>query len=92
MAAVSFTDIQVKVIPNASRTAYEGRLEDGTHKIRLQAVPEKGKANKALIQFLAKKLSISRSSIDLLSGETARLKRLRIHGLALEAIIAQLTD
>ncbi|QEE08476.1 DUF167 domain-containing protein [Bartonella kosoyi] len=44
--------------------------------IRLRAVPEDGKANKALIKFLAKQWKIPPSSISLTSGATSRYKRL----------------
>lgn len=47
---------------------------------RVRAVPEKGKANAALIALLAKRLDWPRSAILLESGDTNRLKRLRIIG------------
>ncbi len=75
------TVIAIRVIPNAAQTLCAERGEDGVYKIRLQARPEKGKANKALVNFLAKKLGVGRSGIQLVSGETARHKLLRIHGL-----------
>jgi uncharacterized protein (TIGR00251 family) len=78
---VEITDIAIRVIPNASRTRCEERNEDGVYKIRIQAVPEKGKANKALVQFLAKQLGVPRNKVTLVSGETARNKRVRIEGL-----------
>ena len=43
-------------------------------------VPEDGKANKALIALLAKRLKIAKSAISIVSGETARKKILRIVG------------
>ncbi len=49
-------------------------------KARVTAVPEKGKANKALIALVAKSLGIAKSSIDLVSGDTSRKKILRIDG------------
>ncbi|MGY8690755.1 MAG: DUF167 domain-containing protein, partial [Verrucomicrobiales bacterium] len=72
---MEITDIAIRVIPNASRTRCEERNEDGVYKIRIQAVPEKGKANKALVQFLAKQLGVPRNKVTLVSGETARNKR-----------------
>jgi uncharacterized protein len=74
-------DIAVRVIPNASATRCESRDHEGVYKIRVEAVPEKGKANKALVRFLAKQLGVGRNSVELLSGETGRHKRLGIHGL-----------
>lgn len=44
--------------------------------VRLRAVPEDGKANKALIKFLAKQWKIPSSSISLKNGATSRYKQL----------------
>lgn len=55
--------------------------ENDRLKIRLSAVPEKGKANQELIVYLAKLLAISKSSIEIVQGQTARFKKLLIHGL-----------
>ncbi len=48
--------------------------------IRVATVAEDGKANKALIAFLAKRLKCPKSSIRLISGETSRKKILRVDG------------
>lgn len=71
------TELRIKVVPNANANEVIGWEEDYL-KIRLRAVPEKGKANKALIAFLADWLKISKSSITLTKGETSRLKVLKI--------------
>ena len=83
-------DIAVRVISSASATRCESRDHEGVYKIRVvQAVPEKGKANKALVRFLAKQLGVGRNSVELLSGETGRHKRLGIHGLTDEEVQAR---
>lgn len=82
--------IAVKVLPNASRTACLG-LVDGAYRIRLQERAENGKANKALIAFLAKQLGIGKKDVILLSGEKARQKRLQIDGLDDETVAARLS-
>lgn len=46
----------------------------------MTAVPEKGKANKALIELLAKSLRVPKSSISVISGDTGRKKILRMDG------------
>ena len=71
-------DIRVKVIPKSSKTEFAGYLPDGTWKIKVAAVPEKGKANRALVEFLAGHLGISKSRIRIVSGETSQLKRVRV--------------
>jgi uncharacterized protein (TIGR00251 family) len=76
--------LSVRLTPNGGRDAVDG-IESGADgeaylKARVSAVPEKGKANKALIALLAKGLGVSKSSISLISGDTARKKILRIDG------------
>jgi hypothetical protein len=79
--------IIVKVIPNASKDAVDGWEEDRL-KIRIRAVAEKGKANKQLIGFLAEKLKIPKARLSIQSGETSRIKRIRIKGVSMEEIHA----
>jgi uncharacterized protein (TIGR00251 family) len=81
--------LHVKVIPKASANAIVG-WENDALKVRLKAVPEKGKANAELISFLAKALGLSKSCFTLLSGETSRHKKLLIEGLSAEALHARL--
>ncbi|MBI2811658.1 MAG: DUF167 domain-containing protein [Candidatus Melainabacteria bacterium] len=81
--------LAVKVIPKASASAIVG-WEGEELKVRLKAVPEKGKANAELISFLAKVLGLSKSCFTLMSGETSRHKKLRIEGMTAEALHARL--
>jgi len=71
-------DITVKVIPKSSKTEISGQLSDGTWKVKVAAVPEKGKANKALCAFLADHFGVAQSRVTILSGETSYRKRVRI--------------
>ena len=71
-------DIRVKVIPKSSKTELTGYLPDGTWKVRVAAVPEKGKANRALCEFVAERLGVAKSRVRIVAGETSRLKRLYI--------------
>jgi uncharacterized protein len=76
--------LAVRLTPSGGRDALEGTEigADGEAmlKARVTAVPEKGKANKALVALLAKSLKIPKSSISVISGETSRKKILRIDG------------
>ena len=81
--------VNVRVIPRASKNQIQGVLGDAL-KIRLQAPPVDGKANEALVRFLADTLSIPARSISLLSGETGRNKRLLLMGLNEEDARARL--
>jgi len=53
-------------------------LPDGTWKVRVAAVPEKGKANRALCEFIAARLGVPKSKVQIAGGETSQIKRIRI--------------
>ena len=71
-------DLRVKVIPRSSRTELAGILADGTWKVKLAAVPEKGKANRALCDFIPEKLGVAKTRVRIVAGETSQLKRIRV--------------
>ncbi|HTR39901.1 MAG TPA: DUF167 domain-containing protein [Bryobacteraceae bacterium] len=71
-------DFRVKVIPKSSKTELAGYLPDGTWKVKVAAAPEKGKANRALCEFLAEKLGVAKTKVHIVSGETAHLKRIHV--------------
>lgn len=75
----------IKVVPKAAQNQIMG-IEGEALKIRLQAIPEKGKANKELISFLAKKLDLSPSYIEIISGESSPKKRVLIQKISLEEL------
>jgi len=76
--------LSIRLTPGATKEEIGGVWTDekGAQWLgaRVRAVPEKGKANAALIALLAKRLDWPRSAISLESGDTNRLKRLRIKG------------
>ena len=71
-------EFKVKVVPKSSRTELVGYLPDGTWKVKVAAAPEKGKANRALCEFLAEKLGVAKSKVHIVAGETSHLKRIRV--------------
>ncbi len=83
--------LRVRLTPRAGRDALGGIRTDETGRSHLLAKvacpPVGGAANAALIKLLAKALGISKSSVTLVSGDTARVKTLEIAGdpAALEA-------
>jgi uncharacterized protein len=81
--------LALRVVPNAPGTAVVG-WETGELKVKVQAVPEDGKANRELIRFLAKTAGIPRSAITLQSGESSRHKRLVIEGVEEERFLERL--
>lgn len=71
-------DIIVSVLPRSSRD--EVVAENCNYiKIKLKAAPVKGKANKELIKFLAKKFDVSKSQVEILKGLTSKDKLVRIY-------------
>ncbi len=84
--------LAVKVCPKASADRLQGWALDKEGgqvlKIAVTAVPEDGKANKAVIALLAKRLKLPKSAITIASGETSRGKILLIDGD--EGLLAQL--
>ncbi len=85
--------LRVRVTPNASANRVDGCEEraDGQCwlKVKITAVPEKGKANKALIKWLAKYLGYAQRDFELIRGETGRTKTVLIAGEA-NAVIKDL--
>lgn len=87
--APAFCRLEVKVIPGASRSEVVGTLGNAV-KIKLRAPPVDGRANEALVEFLAEHLGLPRRAIALERGDTARLKLLRIDGLDLATVRTRL--
>jgi uncharacterized protein (TIGR00251 family) len=81
--------IGVYVQPRASKTELAG-LHDGLLRIRLAAPPVDGAANAALVVFIAGKLGIAKSRVQVVSGLTGRRKVVRIDGVTAAAVAAAL--
>lgn len=83
--------LQIHAVPNAKRTEVVGLLGDSL-KIKIQAVPEGGRANRELEKFIAGTLNLNRRAVVVETGTAAREKRLRIFGidkaLALNILLA----
>ena len=77
--------LTLHIQPGAKRTETAG-LHGDALKIRLAAPPVDGKANEALIAFLAKTLGVPKSRVELVSGQTSRAKRVRVSGIAAVAV------
>jgi uncharacterized protein (TIGR00251 family) len=67
-----------RVTPRARRDEIVEILSDQTIKVRLTAPPVEGKANQALIRFLAKLFEVNKSKIEIIAGETGRDKLVSI--------------
>ncbi|HKD81194.1 MAG TPA: DUF167 domain-containing protein [Candidatus Angelobacter sp.] len=84
---VSFS---VRVQPRARRNAITGTLGDAL-KLALTAPPVEGRANQAVIEFLAETLEIPRASVTITSGETGRNKVVRVAGVSRQTVEQRLT-
>ncbi len=69
---------KIKVIPQQVKAEFRGLMDDGTIKIALKSAPEKGKANKELISFLAEELGVRKEQVIISGGLTGRMKVIRI--------------
>ncbi|HMT11489.1 MAG TPA: DUF167 domain-containing protein [Ignavibacteria bacterium] len=65
--------ISVKVKPNARQNSIN-QVGENTFEVRVTVPPEKGKANKKVIELLAKHFHTAKSNIELVSGETSKEK------------------
>jgi uncharacterized protein len=72
--------LELLVQPRASRTRVVGE-HDGRLKIQLAAPPVDGEANAALVEFLARALSVRRTDVAVVRGETGRRKTVRVAGV-----------
>lgn len=75
-----FCTLRLKVIPNATRDALAGRTGEA-FKVKVRAPALNGRANAALLVFLARRLGVSRSAVTLVRGEKSPHKVVHIAGL-----------
>jgi uncharacterized protein (TIGR00251 family) len=78
--------LTVRVTPRARRTEVAGILEDGTLRIRLTAPPVEGRANAALLEYLAEVLGIRKSRIEIVAGDKGLDKIVSITGMAAQEV------
>jgi len=69
--------LNVKVVPGSSRDQIVGWLGDAL-KIKVTAPPEKGRANKAVVELLSMKLSVNTDDIEVESGHSSPSKMIAI--------------
>jgi uncharacterized protein len=81
--------VSVKASAGAKRDELRGE-HAGALKVAVTQAPEKGKANKAIIELLARELHIKKSQIELLSGETSSQKKFLFRGVTDDLLRAQL--
>ena len=84
------TILLIRVTPRAKDNSVSEVQLDGTIKIRLTAPPVAGKANRALVQFLASVLKVPISYLEIISGFKGRNKKVRVRGLDEQTIQARI--
>jgi uncharacterized protein (TIGR00251 family) len=75
------TRLRVRVSPGAARSGVVGRYGD-SWKLRVAAVPERGRANDAVLDLLAETLDVPRSNVELVTGQAGRDKVVALRGLS----------
>jgi uncharacterized protein len=81
--------LNVHVQPGAKRSEVVGEHGDAL-KIRVASPPVDGRANEALIAFLATRLGVAKGSVELLAGDSSRKKRLAVRGVSAQDVCARL--
>jgi len=84
------TVIAVKAMPGARKNSVIGE-RGGALRIAVTAAPERGKANEAVVEVLARSLNLKGSQISLLTGATSRDKRFLITGIERADLKSRLT-
>jgi uncharacterized protein len=79
------TILPVRAQPGSRRNEIRGE-QDGMLKVCVTQSPEKGKANKAIVELLGKSLALKKSQFELIAGETSHHKKFLVRGIALEGL------
>jgi hypothetical protein len=87
--------LAVRAQPGAKRTTIVGIYGEGAAaqvKVAVNAPPLEGRANAALIEFLAKAFSLPKSAVEILSGEGSRSKVVLLRGMTLARVTSVLVQ
>jgi len=79
-----------KIVPGSSGSTRICGLLDGMVKVKVSAAPEKGKANKCLLKFLAKQLDVKRNAISIISGQTSPVKHVQVLDISTDMLMEKL--
>jgi len=83
--------LTVKACPRANRTEVAG-IDADWIRVRIQAPPVDGKANAELIRFFTEKLDLPKRSVEIMSGDTGRVKRVKLCGADAETVKVALSS
>ena len=82
------TTIEIQVQPRASRNRIV--TQDGKVKVYITAAPDRGRANKAVVEAFARNLELPKQSVSIVSGERSRTKLLTVVGLSEAEVLCRL--
>jgi uncharacterized protein (TIGR00251 family) len=82
--------LRVRAQPGAKKDALLGE-HAGALRVGVTAAPERGKANQAIIELLARSLGVRRAEINLLTGGASRDKRFLIKGISAADLVTRLS-
>ena len=83
--------LPVRAQAGASKNGIRGE-QNGMLKVSVTQIAEKGKANKALAEMIAKGLELKRSQVELIAGETQSQKKFLIRNISREALARRLAE
>ncbi|MEA3449984.1 MAG: DUF167 domain-containing protein [Patescibacteria group bacterium] len=70
--------IKIKVHTDASKTELLNKLDDGTYRMNVRAVPKKGRANTEIIKYFSRVFKINKKNVKIISGKTGSRKIIKI--------------
>ena len=77
--------IEIHLQPGAKRNEIVG-FKEGVLYAKVTALPQKGQANRALLELMAQTLGIPRSNVDVIRGQSSRSKVIAVYGLTGEEV------
>ncbi len=72
--------LELRITPGSSKNRILGRYGEKQIKVAIQSPPVDGKANEALVKFIAEAFSVSQKNVELISGGSSRSKKIFISG------------
>jgi len=84
------TVFTAKVVPGSSGPTRICGLLDGMLKVKVSAAPEKGKANKCLLKFLAEEIGVRKNAVVIISGQTSPVKQVKVSGISADTLLKKL--
>jgi uncharacterized protein (TIGR00251 family) len=79
-----------KIVPGSNSPTRICGLLDGMLKVKVSAAPEKGKANRCLLKFLAKRLGVKKNAISITTGKTSPVKHVQVSGISADLLLKKL--